>query len=318
MEGQVKEKTKRNEERKARLLELKKGQEKVAERLAKVKSDKERLTSALEERTERCIVLKQESEKLRPYAQQSSSALQTQLAELSENLVRDKSQIDTLEKRTRALQTSADTFGVVANDVSSCIKVLEEVSNELAKEDEEKLDTAKRQDALAERTNNVREVVRTEALLQRQLSRWVERTETLRKGSAEKAEAAKKRMEELRGVHRRLTEESGEKRREMERRKVGIEQMEKKVSGFVFFLGYGVGFGVDVMGSHVMASCLILIYHTFDRKVLRIGSWCELTFWLQMTDLKDNIENEIQSAHTEFLKMDSHIKLYITEMEQAI
>jgi kinetochore protein Nuf2 len=39
---------------------------------------------------------------------------------------------------------------------------------------------------------------------------------------------------------------------------------------------------------------------------------------LQMTDLKENIENEIHSAHDEYLKMDSHIKLYITEMEQSI
>lgn len=37
-----------------------------------------------------------------------------------------------------------------------------------------------------------------------------------------------------------------------------------------------------------------------------------------MVDLKENIENEIHNAHDEFLKMDSHIKLYITEMEQSI
>ena len=38
----------------------------------------------------------------------------------------------------------------------------------------------------------------------------------------------------------------------------------------------------------------------------------------QMADLKENIENEIHAAHDEYLKMDSHIKLYITEMEQSI
>lgn len=37
-----------------------------------------------------------------------------------------------------------------------------------------------------------------------------------------------------------------------------------------------------------------------------------------MLDLKDNIENEVRAAYDEFLKMESHIKLYITEMEQAI
>jgi len=37
-----------------------------------------------------------------------------------------------------------------------------------------------------------------------------------------------------------------------------------------------------------------------------------------MADLKESIENEIHSAHDEFLKLDSHIKLYITEMEQSL
>lgn len=37
-----------------------------------------------------------------------------------------------------------------------------------------------------------------------------------------------------------------------------------------------------------------------------------------MLDLKENIENEVRSAQDEYLKMESHIKLYITEMDQAI
>lgn len=230
MDQQVKEKTKRNDELKQRLLELKKGQERVAERLERVRSEKSRLTGSLEERTERCLGARQESEKLRPYVLQSPAALQSNLTELSENLSRDRSQIDSLEKRTRALQTSTDTFGVVANDVISCTKVLEEIANELHKEDEENLKAAKRRDALSERGNNVREVERTEAVLQRHLKRWLERTEAVRNGSREKAQGAKEKMEELRSVHRGLTEERGEKGREMERRKVRIEQTEKKVS----------------------------------------------------------------------------------------
>ena len=225
----VKEKTKRNDELKARLLELKKGQERVAERLERVRTEKGRLQGTLEEKTERCLLVKQESEKLRPYVSQSPAALEAKVTELSDNLVRDRGQIDTLEKRTRALQTSTDTFGVVSNDIVSCTKVLDEISNELHKEEEENLKAARRRDALSERGNNVREVERTEALLQRQLKRWLERTEGVRQQSQEKAKAAKEKMEELRGVHRRLTEERAEKGREMERRRVRIEQTEKKV-----------------------------------------------------------------------------------------
>ncbi|MCJ1264431.1 kinetochore-associated Ndc80 complex subunit nuf2 [Lobaria immixta] len=265
MDLQVREKTKRNDELKARLLELKKGQERIAERLERVRAEKGRLTGFLEERTERCLGVRQESAKLRPYVLQSPAALQADLTDLSDSLARDRSQIDGLEKRTRALQTSNDTFGIVANDVGSCIKVLEEVSNELRKEEEENLKATKRRDALSERGNNVREVERTEVLLQRQLKRWLERTETLRNGSQEKAQGAKEKMEELRGVHRRLTEERVEKGRDMERRRVRIEQTEKK-----------------------------------------------------MADLKENIETETQSAEDAYLRMDAHISLYFTEMEQLL
>jgi kinetochore protein Nuf2 len=72
-------------------------------------------------------------------------------------------------------------------------------------------------------------------------------------------------MDELRDVQKKLREERAEKQRDMERRRIRIEQTEKK-----------------------------------------------------MADLKENIENEIQSAHEEYLKLESHIKLYITEMEKCL
>lgn len=37
-----------------------------------------------------------------------------------------------------------------------------------------------------------------------------------------------------------------------------------------------------------------------------------------MADLKENIENEVHTATEEYQKLESHIRLYITEMEQSI
>ncbi|KAI9772549.1 MAG: kinetochore-associated Ndc80 complex subunit nuf2 [Geoglossum simile] len=256
MEAEVREKESRNNQLKARLRELKDGQEKVSGRLDHVKQEKTRLTEILGDRTTAALAVKQESMKLKPYVLSSPAALASSLSELSVSLTADKATIDALDRRTRALQTSADTFSVVTTDVVSCTKLLEEVSSELQKEEEEASKAARHHDALSDRGNNVREVERTELLLQRQLAKWHERTEKLRHNAGEKAQAAKERTEELRTVHRKLTEERGEKGREMERRR--------------------------------------------------------------MADLKENIENEIHSAHDEFLKMDSHIKLYVTEMEQMV
>ncbi len=236
MDLHMKEKSKRNEELKARLLELKKGQERIAERLERVRAEKGRLTGVLEERTERCLEIRHESDKLRPYVLQSPAALQSHLTELSDTLSRDRSHIDVLDKRTRALQTSTDTFTLVTNDVNACIKVLDEVALELEKEEEERERASRRRDALSERGEHVREVKATEEILQRQLKRWMERTEGVRNESRKNVQIAKEKMQELRGVHRQLTEERAEMGMEIERGRLRIEQKEKKVCFlFLFF-----------------------------------------------------------------------------------
>jgi kinetochore protein Nuf2 len=118
---------------------------------------------------------------------------------------------------------------VVSNDVQGCVKLLDDISVELQKEDEEENRAARTTEAISDRGNSVREVEQTEKLLQRQLARWVERIEALQKNAQEKAEIAQARMEELRSVQKQLREERAEKQRDMERRRIRIEQTEKKV-----------------------------------------------------------------------------------------
>ncbi|GBF62734.1 kinetochore protein [Trichophyton mentagrophytes] len=265
MDGVVREKTSRNDELKTRLLELRRNQERVAETFERVKGEKARKQTLLEEKTEKLLKSRQECEKLRPYVSQSPESLQSALTELSDNLAHDKSQVDGMERRMRALQTSMNTFTVVNNEVQSSIKLLEDILVELQKEDDQESKGIKNREALAERGNTVREVAHTEKLLQSQLARWQERIEALRKSSREKAEQAQARMEELHSVQKQLREERAEKQREMERRRIRIEQTEKK-----------------------------------------------------MADLKETIEDEIHRAHDEYLKMESHIKLYTTEIEKCL
>lgn len=236
METAVKEKSKRNDELKAKLLELRKGQERVAEQLERAKSEKSRAQATLEERTEKMVRCRQECEKLRPYAQQKPEDLRQSLTDLSDNLTRERQQIEKLERRSRALQTSSESFTVVHNDVQSCVKVLEEISVELQKEDEEEAKAAKNREVLAERSANVREVEQNENMMKKQLASWKDRTDELRKKHKERDEASKAKMEELRSTQRLLREERSDKGREMERRRVRIEQTEKKVSRIAILL----------------------------------------------------------------------------------
>jgi kinetochore protein Nuf2 len=233
MESVGKEKARRNDELKARLLELKDDQKRIAEQLEKARADKQRSQTGLEEKTERLMRSRQESEKLRPYVLQSPAALEDSLMELSSKLSQDKAQMDALERRTRALHNSADTFTLVQNDVQSCVKVLEEVSIELEKEEEEEARASKSREELADRSNDVRDIERHEQQLQTSLKRWEERTAEQRAKAKEREVGAKAKMEKLKVVQRQLREERADKEREMDRRRMRIEQTEKKVSGLI-------------------------------------------------------------------------------------
>lgn len=225
----MQERERRNTELKARLLELKKGQEVVAEKLSRAKEEQNRLKELLQQKIENKENVQREVVKLKPYTQQSPTALEDSLRDLNDRLSNDKSQIDYLDRRARALQSSSDAFSVVATDITSCTRLLTDVQADLSKEEEELAKASRHRDALADRSNNVRDVERQERLLQKQLGNVNARTEKLKKKADEEAERARKRMEELGETHAKLAEERGEKGREMERRRVRIEQTEKKV-----------------------------------------------------------------------------------------
>ncbi len=264
-EVQVRDKMQRNDALMRRLVELQRTQKQVGTRLDEARERKKQLVDQLERRTTTRVVLRQECAKLRPYVLQSPAALQASLAELATTLATNRTHIESLERRARALQTSGDSFGVVAGDVAACIKLLDEIGGELSKEEDDNAKKTRQRDALTERGADVKEVERAELMLQKQLAKWNERTERLREQSAQKAQEAKDKMEELKQIHRTLNEERSDKGRDIEKRRVRIEQTEKK-----------------------------------------------------MLDLKENIENEIHNAYDEYLKMEAHIKLYITEMEQTM
>jgi len=230
VEQAIKDKEGRNQELKTRLLELKKAQERVTEKLERVKSEQGRLKTLLEDRTTATMLTRQEANKLRPYAEQSPAVLEQSLRDLSKNLNSDRGEIDRLDRRARALQTSCDTFTLLQTDIASLTRLLSDVQNELQKEEEEARSAAKNREALTEKSTNVRDVERQEKMLRKQLEHWQSRTEKLRRDAETKANNARQKMEGLRSDHRELTAERRERGEEIEKRRVRIEQTEKKVS----------------------------------------------------------------------------------------
>ncbi|KAI9712870.1 MAG: kinetochore-associated Ndc80 complex subunit nuf2 [Chrysothrix sp. TS-e1954] len=263
-EAALQAKQNRSKELESLLRGLKADQERVIDRLERVKAEQGRLKGVLEDKTTQTMSARQAAAKLRPYTEQSPEALEMSLQQLSDNLSTDKAQIETLNRRSRALQTSCEAFSSVQNEVKMCTSLLNELSRDLAAEEATTQAATRNQEALSERSNNVRDVEREEKMLLKQLENVQKRTEKLRGSAEERSAAQGRKMEELKAVNGDIKRERAERGREMEKRRVRIEQTEKK-----------------------------------------------------MADLKENIENEIHSAHDEFVRMDSHITLYIKEMEQS-
>lgn len=229
LKAQATARNERIDELKAKLFTLRKEQERLQTDMDRSRAQKADLAKSLQDRVDSTHHQRHEAEKLRPYASQSTPALQAQLTELADTLARDKAQAEILEKRARALQTSMETFATAANDVQPLITLLRSAAHDLEAEESEKVDAQRRRDALTERSNNVREVQRTESLLQGYLAQWLERTEERRAQAKKRADAARERMEALNAELEKLKEERDKSSREVERRRVRIEQTEKKV-----------------------------------------------------------------------------------------
>ena len=229
-EAALESKSARNKELSRYLVGLRDEQPGLIEKLESTKNEQARLKALLEAKMTQRITTRQAVDKLRPYAEQSPAELEDSLQDLNTVLKNNRSQIENLDRRARALQSSCDAFSTVSTDVQNCTSLLNELSREMQAEENAATAAAKGRDALSERTNNVRDIERQEKMLQKQLENVQRRTDKLRKNDDERREAGDKKMEELKNINEEIKKERGERAREMERRRVRIEQTEKKVS----------------------------------------------------------------------------------------
>ncbi|RPB26627.1 hypothetical protein L211DRAFT_644199 [Terfezia boudieri ATCC MYA-4762] len=193
------------------------------------RNDRLSLKSALTDRQYLTVKGKQECDRIRPYIVDSPEKLQQVIVDMNATLLSEKNLSDTLERRIRALQTSMESFTIIEADVTSCIKIMEECEGELVKMEEMARKVSKHEEILKSKENENKDKERQEALLTRQLEHLREKIDRVRAQAEGKREQAQKRMEELKGVYDELSRERGEKSKDMERKKMRIEQIEKKV-----------------------------------------------------------------------------------------
>lgn len=128
----------------------------------KLKQEKETYVKTLEDRQFFVTKTLQEAEKIRPYIVDSPDKLQQVITDMGTSLSQEKAMVDSVERKNRALQTSADSFAIVEQDVVSAIKVMEECEQELVKEEENARRAARHHEILTQKQTDVREIERSE------------------------------------------------------------------------------------------------------------------------------------------------------------
>jgi len=176
------------------------------------------------------VKTQQENNKIRPYIVDSPQKLQQVITNMANSLGAEKAVHDGLERKSRFLQTSADSFVIVEQDVAGCIKVMEEVEQELIKEEETSRRASRHAETLTGKQTEVHEVERSEKRLSCQLDNATEKLRRAREKGEGKAEAAQKRMLELKEEYGVLSRERNERDKEMERKKIRIERIEKEMA----------------------------------------------------------------------------------------
>jgi kinetochore protein Nuf2 len=225
-----KDKEARLAELKPKLLDLDRKKVRLMQDNARSEDEKKRLVQLIEEHVSQLDSTRDEAARLRPYTLQRLEVREAGLRDLNATLANERSQIESQERRSRALQTSGDAFGTATGDVQTCTRLLTDLATDMAKEDEELNKANRHREALSDRSNIVQDVERQEKLLQKQLDTIHARTEKLRKTSEEKSAAAGVKMNDLQALHQTLQKERNERARDIEKRKVRTEQTEKKVS----------------------------------------------------------------------------------------
>jgi kinetochore protein Nuf2 len=219
-------------ELKPRLLDLDRRKQRLVADNNRAEDEKKRLVALLDERSNILDSVRSDAAKLKPYSLQRPEALEASLRELNATLASEKQSLESLERRIRALATSIESFTACGADISTTIRLLTDLGADLAREEEELSQASRCRETLSDKTNTVQDVERTERLMKKQLEAVQARTEKLRRQAEERGQIAAKKMEELKDVHGILVRDRGDKLREIERRKVNIEQTEKK-AGFL-------------------------------------------------------------------------------------
>jgi kinetochore protein Nuf2 len=96
----------------------------------------------------------------------SPEKLQQAILKKTTSLGQQKSEVESIERQCRALQTSTEAFGVIEGEINACIKLLEDCEAEILRYEELATKVARQTDALEKKKTDIRSKERTQEVTQ--------------------------------------------------------------------------------------------------------------------------------------------------------
>ena len=212
------------------LKKMKKAQESLTLEHAKYKDEKNRLIEKLQDHNYLIIESNRELDKIKSYLLSDPSILTRLIDNLKMNLNEYQSNLSDLELKIKNITSTVESFLLVEQGLKNLFRILEEILNDIAKEENSLDKLNKCQDTLEQQNITLNNLERHIHHLTRQLSNMEEKMKRLRHQSNERSEQSKKKLSDLRESYDNLAKERNVKEHELYKKKEFISDLETKMN----------------------------------------------------------------------------------------
>jgi kinetochore protein Nuf2 len=218
------------------LKQLKKDQTSITDQVGLLKDTKEQLNDQLASYQFTLMNLKQDCTKLQNRIVQNPEVLIQTLADLSEEIKREKSSLASLEQDSSVLQLQLDQVISIDQDLSKCLAIMNESYALLQARSDLESSIAALQDNQAKQTTILEDSQSKYQQLERQQAALVEKLDKLKQHQRSKRDMVNESLQSLKEEYETMCQERQSIQDKVDQNDVRIKEIEVKVG--IFIVGY--------------------------------------------------------------------------------
>lgn len=212
------------------LKKLKKQQEAVTLNHTQYREEKARLIEKLDDIQYLILESSKEIDVYRGYADVDLVVLARVVDDLKTQLRECEQQTESMHAKDAELQTTTEALQNIENELKLLFRIIEEISNDLAREKDVLLKMASTQELLDQYNIQLKDLSRQAAQLQRQVETTQEKTDKLKVQAEERINKSQQQLLRFRADYAKLVEERKVKEEEYAEKRRMIAEIEAKIA----------------------------------------------------------------------------------------